>query len=46
MIDNRDPEKCYYCDNKAEYTQLVGDTPLDYTMANVCKKHFQMDLTS
>lgn len=46
MITNRDYEQCYYCTNKAEYSQLVGDTPEEYTVTGVCKKHFNMDLIS
>lgn len=46
MIENRISEKCYYCDNKAEYSQLVGDSPLDFTIGGVCKIHLKMNLTS
>jgi hypothetical protein len=30
--------KCYYCDEKAEYNDIVGE-PGNYSVASVCKKH-------
>jgi hypothetical protein len=38
MIDSRPPEKCYYCNNAAEYSDIVGE-PEAYFVASVCKKH-------
>jgi hypothetical protein len=46
MIYDRDPEQCYYCNNEATYSQLVGNCPDEYVVAGVCKKHLKMDLTS
>lgn len=45
MIENRSDDKCHYCGEKGEYTQLVGEEP-DYFMSLVCKKHLEMDLIS
>jgi hypothetical protein len=33
-------EKCYYCEETAEYTDAI-----DYKMIAVCKKHFVMDVS-
>lgn len=44
-MNSRDQEKCHYCENKAEYTQLVG-TPPNYFMSTVCKDHLDMGLIS
>lgn len=38
MIAMRPPEKCYYCDNDAEYNDLVGEKN-NFSVAGVCKKH-------
>jgi len=38
MIDSRPPEKCHYCNNDAEYNDIVG-VEGEYFVANVCKKH-------
>jgi hypothetical protein len=46
MIIDRDYEKCYYCDNEALYSQLVGNAPDEYAVTGVCKNHLKMDLTS
>jgi hypothetical protein len=46
MVTNRDYEKCYYCDDEALYSQLVGNSPDEYTVTGVCKKHVKMDLIS
>ena len=45
MIESRPNEKCFYCDNDAEYSQLVGEED-DYVVAGVCKKHLTMGLSS
>jgi len=45
MIASRVPEKCYYCDSKAEYNQLVGATPEEFTVSGVCKKHLIIDIS-
>jgi hypothetical protein len=41
----KDTQHCYYCDQEARYTQLVG-TPGNYFVSNVCKDHLQMGLSS
>lgn len=46
MVTSRDPEKCYYCNNDGEYSQLVGETPEEYAVSWVCKKHLVISLTS
>lgn len=46
MITDRDYEKCYYCEDKALYSQIVGESPDEYTVTGVCKKHLNMDLIS
>lgn len=33
-----DNHTCYYCNEKAEYNDLVGE-PGNYFVASVCKKH-------
>jgi len=45
MIDSRPAEKCFYCDQEAEYNQIVGENG-DYSVAGVCKKHLVMGLSS
>ena len=45
MIESRPKEKCFYCENEAEYSQLVGDEN-NYIVAEVCKKHLTMGLSS
>lgn len=45
MIESRPVEKCFYCNEKAEYTQLVGEEG-NYSVAGVCKKHLTMGLSS
>ena len=45
MIESRNEEKCYYCENEGEYNQLVGEEN-NYVVASVCKKHFIMGLSS
>ena len=45
MIESRSDEKCFYCDNIAEYSQLVGEEN-NYVVASVCKKHLTMGLSS
>ncbi len=45
MIETRYQEKCYYCDQVGEYTQLVGEDP-NFSMSLVCKKHLIFDMTS
>jgi hypothetical protein len=46
MIAMRSVEKCYYCENPAEFTQLVGEHPDEFAVSGVCKKHFVMDSSS
>ena len=46
MVADREYEKCYYCQNKAEYSQLVGDAPDEYAVTGVCKNHLNMGLIS
>ena len=46
MIESRDKEKCHYCNDAAEYSQLVGNEADGYFMSVVCAKHVVMDLTS
>ena len=45
MIESRKPEKCYYCDKKAEYNQLVEDSA-SFVVSGVCKDHLSMGLIS
>jgi len=40
MIEIRDSEKCYYCDNVAEYNQIVGLSKDEFAVSGVCQKHF------
>ena len=37
--------KCFFCDNESAYMDIVENSP-DYVMADVCKKHLQMGLSS
>jgi hypothetical protein len=46
MIQNTTSEKCYYCNNKAEYSELVGDNPSNFTVGGVCRVHLKMNLSS
>jgi len=44
-IDNSVKEKCFYCQNTAEYSQVVGDEE-NYSVGYVCKDHLLMGLSS
>ena len=37
-METRKQEECYYCENVAEYNDLVGDG-VDYFVTGVCKVH-------
>jgi hypothetical protein len=39
MIDSRSPEKCHYCNNVAEYNDLVGSKEEGFSVSGVCKLH-------
>lgn len=39
-------EKCYFCDLKAEYSDIVKIDKSTYTISSVCKLHLKMGLSS
>ena len=39
-------EKCYFCDLKAEYNDVVKTDKSTYTISSVCKLHLKMGLSS
>lgn len=39
-------EKCYFCDLKAEYNDVVKTDKSTYTILSVCKLHLKMGLSS
>ena len=41
MIESRDQEKCYDCENVAEYNDLVGTQAEGFSVTGVCKKHIK-----
>lgn len=44
-INSSNNEKCFYCENSAEYSQVVGDEE-NYFVDYVCKTHLLMGLSS
>lgn len=45
ISNNEIKEKCFYCENDAEYSQVVEDKT-NYVIDYVCKKHLLMGLSS
>jgi hypothetical protein len=39
-------EKCYFCDHKAEYNQVIDLGQHGYSISGVCKSHLEMGLSS
>jgi hypothetical protein len=39
-------EKCYFCDHKAEYNQVIDLGKFGYSISGVCKSHLEMGLSS
>lgn len=37
---------CYFCDQRAEYNQVVTVEKNSYTVSGVCKNHLEMGLSS
>ena len=37
-METREPEKCYYCENKAEYNDLAYEGEY-FFVTGVCSKH-------
>ena len=38
MMETREPEKCHYCDRKAEYNDLASEGEY-FIVTGVCSKH-------
>jgi hypothetical protein len=39
-------DRCYFCDQRAEYNQVVKQEENSYTVSGVCKNHLVMGLSS
>jgi PP-loop superfamily ATP-utilizing enzyme len=39
-------DRCYFCDNTAEYNDIVKIEEYNYIISGVCKEHLKMGLSA
>jgi hypothetical protein len=39
-------DRCYFCEDPAEYNDIVEVSETNFTVSGVCKKHLKMGLSS